>query len=812
MVEVDKIDPNITNENKSTGLHFACSKGKSEVVKYLHRCGAHLGAVNVSGLTPFDCACLYGHLSLCRWLFQTKIISLNPEEGNDQRTPLHFAASHGRQEVVEWLVNMGANIQARSPVGTTPLMEAAHNGHLKIVQFLHKNGAAIDCSDSEKVRAIHLAASNGHLDVVQYLESHGVGLDQADGFGKTPFLHACSGGHLALARWLKERHVNVMATGGFYDKLNTSLHLAAQHGDLKLVSWLVEECYLNPLARNMKNATPIDFARAAGHEEVVAYLTEQLQLHHAPDGSLVTDLEQALEMNDIPTATRLIETILNSPIPIPFPYNTTPLHYVAASGLVEIAQYLIMSGADVNATSDIGRTPLHYSVFKERVTMAKYLYSVGGNPVACDVNGINCLTIAKKTQNTELINWFNQFGTMDSEGGGGGISAGTRAGSGSGSQFSLLSCFSDNSVLPNSHLLDYDLPDPSIFSASLTSSSKLPDFKPQFNPKLHEACSEGNLDEVKYYVGMGLSVNSRKDVDEPTPLHCAITSGNLEVVKYLIEKGAFVNAVPMNCVTDPLSTGTALGDELDYENELMTPLHLACDQQNMEMALLLIRSGANLHIKNRAGDTPLHIICLLGMTELLQEIISLPRSLLPSLNLDVRSNHLLNLLHCAADAGSYGTCALLIHEDIGLNSYDDEKKTPLHYACGKGSLEVTQLLITHGAIIDLEDSSKRTPFLYACSSGNEDLIKYLVEMGAKVDATTNKGNNALHIACKVGHLALVQWLISQGVNPDQRNANYQFPIYFAHMNGYEEITRWLHSRMVTPEAEIARSLTLHEGD
>jgi ankyrin repeat protein len=780
-IQVQKIDVNSLNGNKSSGMHFACSKGRLEIAKYLFDHGAVIDGVNVAGLTPFDCACISGHIALCRWLFQSNQISLNPPEGSNRLPPLSYAAVHGRQEIVEWLVNMGANYQAKSSLGSTALMEAAHNGHLNIVKFLHRHGSSLDSFDHEKVRPIHLACAAGHYELVQFLETNGVAIDQPDCFGKTPFLHACSGGHLRIAQWLKDKNVNVLATGGCYDKLNTALHLAAQCGNLDLVKWLVEVCHLNILARNEKRATALDFAGAAGHEEVVTYLTEQLRVDQSPD-TLVAELEKALEVNDIPTSKKLLETILNSSVKINFPYNSSPLHYVAASGLIELAQYLIMLGADVNATTEVGRTPIHYCTFTEKLDMAKYLQSVGANPRAVDINGINCLAIARKTQNPTMIEWFSRFeGDPRLQG---------LATPSSSSEFSLLSCFSDST--PTSSTLDQNFPD-----SALATSQIIREFRPPFNSKLHDACTEGNLDEAKYLIGMGLAINSRREDDEFTPLHCAITSGNMELVKYLIEKGAALN-----------SETKTNGQHAAATAEIMTPLHLACDQRNAEMVLLLVSNGADIHAKNRAGDTPLHIICLLGMSELLEEIINLPRSILPNLNLDVRSDRLLNLLHCAADSGSLETCSLLIHEEIGINSYDDDKKTPLHYACGKGSLEVAQLLISEGAIIDLEDGSKRTPFLYACSSENGELIRYLVDMGAKVDATTNKGNNALHIACKVGNLGLAQWLVDQGVNPDQRNSNSQYPIFFASVNGYQNIVEWLRTQMKTPLAEITRSLAM----
>lgn len=69
-----------------------------------------------------------------------------------------------------------------------------------------------------------------------------------------------------------------------------------------------------------------------------------------------------------------------------------------------------------------------------------------------------------------------------------------------------------------------------------------------------------------------------------TPLHIAVENENIDMAKLLINKGADVNAKD------------GRGD---------TPLHIAVKNENHEFITLLIVSKASLNVKNNKGETPL---------------------------------------------------------------------------------------------------------------------------------------------------------------------------------------------------------------
>lgn len=65
------------------------------------------------------------------------------DQDNAGNTALHEAALQGHIEIVELLIENGADVNIKSieMFGDTPLIDASANGHLDVVKYLLKNGA-----------------------------------------------------------------------------------------------------------------------------------------------------------------------------------------------------------------------------------------------------------------------------------------------------------------------------------------------------------------------------------------------------------------------------------------------------------------------------------------------------------------------------------------------------------------------------------------------------------------------------------------------------------------------------------------------
>jgi len=114
---------------------------------------------------------------------------VNTTLGSLNSTLLYEASFRGHSQMVEMLLDRGADVNARTNEGATSLYVAAQNGHLETVRILLANGADIETGFKSRT-PLHIAAQNGHPQVVQLLIENG-----ADISAKTRDAHTA----LALA-------------------------------------------------------------------------------------------------------------------------------------------------------------------------------------------------------------------------------------------------------------------------------------------------------------------------------------------------------------------------------------------------------------------------------------------------------------------------------------------------------------------------------------------------------------------------------------------------------------------------------------
>jgi len=74
-------------------------------------------------------------------------------------------AGFGRKDVVEYLLQSGANVHARDDGGLIPLHNACSFGHAEVVQLLLHQGAEANARDNWNYTPLHEAAIKGKIDV-----------------------------------------------------------------------------------------------------------------------------------------------------------------------------------------------------------------------------------------------------------------------------------------------------------------------------------------------------------------------------------------------------------------------------------------------------------------------------------------------------------------------------------------------------------------------------------------------------------------------------------------------------------------------
>ena len=112
-------------------------------------------------------------------------------------TPLHAASCRGHKDVVQILIDAGANAAARDSEGCTPLYEATRCGYVEVMKILLSTGCAeIEANSKCCPPALHIAASEGHVAGLQELLKNGADPNSRNYKGNTA-LHRCSNTEIA---------------------------------------------------------------------------------------------------------------------------------------------------------------------------------------------------------------------------------------------------------------------------------------------------------------------------------------------------------------------------------------------------------------------------------------------------------------------------------------------------------------------------------------------------------------------------------------------------------------------------------------
>ncbi|CAH1404935.1 unnamed protein product [Nezara viridula] len=188
-------------------------------------------------------------------------------EDGEGRTPLERASFEGRSEIVQAILRIGVDFPSRKGK-VTGVHLAAEEGNFDVLQLLLDNGADLNEATSSKRRPIHFAAERGHDLCLSWLLLHGADIESKDISWQTPLHKAAAGGHIEAVRVLLGNSANLEAE----DRLGRlPLHHAAKNGKLDTALVLLD-CGSDVNAKDRKGHTPLFFAKEASHQHVVELL------------------------------------------------------------------------------------------------------------------------------------------------------------------------------------------------------------------------------------------------------------------------------------------------------------------------------------------------------------------------------------------------------------------------------------------------------------------------------------------------------------------------------------------------------------
>lgn len=107
------------------------------------------------------------------------------------RHPLHLASANGRTGIVKYCIkNLDLNINLRSTIWSTPLMFAAQNNHLDVIRYLLNEGAVVNALNADNETALHFAVYRNHLEAVELLLQNKANVHFFNSALKTPLMIA----------------------------------------------------------------------------------------------------------------------------------------------------------------------------------------------------------------------------------------------------------------------------------------------------------------------------------------------------------------------------------------------------------------------------------------------------------------------------------------------------------------------------------------------------------------------------------------------------------------------------------------------
>jgi ankyrin repeat protein len=179
------------------------------------------------------------------------------------RTPLDYNAEYSHEnsannqgaDITLELIKHGADVNAKIKTGAyingsycgeqTPLFNALRCGNITIVHTLLEHGADVTLSDEFGRTPLHYYAEYSHEnsanqsdDITLELIKHGADVNARTHWGQTTLFPAVRCGNIAILRTLLENSADVKLSEKW--RQCTVLHEAADRGDLKAISLLIE--------------------------------------------------------------------------------------------------------------------------------------------------------------------------------------------------------------------------------------------------------------------------------------------------------------------------------------------------------------------------------------------------------------------------------------------------------------------------------------------------------------------------------------------------------------------------------------------
>ncbi|KAJ5511931.1 Mg2+ transporter protein CorA-like/Zinc transport protein ZntB [Penicillium expansum] len=316
------------------------------------------------------------------------------------------------------------------------------------------------------------------------------------------------------------------------------------------------------------------------------------------------------------------------------------------------------------------------------------------------------------------------------------------------------------------------------------------------------AAAQCNQSEItKFLLDEGAKYDVQ-DNDGNTPLHYAAMTNDLELAQRLPKNEERSSESPDQLNADNKSKYSTILNRQNKNQD--TPIVLTASSEQTSVFDFLLKSGANLNVRVKNGDTVLHRAAQTGNLDIVKKLLPAPAEnpcplkvqgndpsthqkgngttdFATSLgNFDLLKNHLgstgneqlqhvKNMLGqtpmmLAAQEEMFEVVEYLLGKNETFTSKGMNLEKAMLSSAENGYIRLIQGLWEVSDLREIQDSSGRTPLLIASDEGHAKIVEYLCQNGAKLGVKDDAGYTPILNAVWTDSVAMVKCLLNHGAD------------------------------------------------
>ena len=799
----------------ATCLYVACINGNRDVITLL--------VSSMPDIDPSFCqllvACAKGDIGMVVHSSTELKVDCNACTVH-KITPLMVASACGHSDVIDVLIQKGANITNEDDEGKTALDYATNSNHTHVASFLKESGGVhgssavidddLDMSCATKAITEFPESQLKHEEATKKLENlHKIFEELIKKVKESISEQSLVEGQLQkmlqyAAEYTSNKDLLLVETG---EKLFLEIHPYYDFLNCHLVTDLVQKFIGGPLLHNLReHSTAVKSVciEMSVKELISTWKTIKTEIdsHYLTSlPNIMVTLESVWANISIKGLFLLVEHLL--------PATYKHLHYSLIKHLSnatfsdekpvieygihqhvedikqhvnKIYQFVRLVGVIklvINGQEIIHDGPNQEFKFtfeeslitacqESNISAVEFLLDIGANINYRDANGVTALRIACFHGNTDLIDL-------------------------------LLQCNADQNEVDDqgrnlvTFLLAYNKVDTALYllDAGATSNINV-QAKDSGYTALMVACAseDGSIEVMKSMLKNKANPDLISNAGR-TALTIATLQNKPKAVELLLQENADPNIRGGNdCTALMLAAVRGYEEIVDtlmknkrvdpniQRKDGMTALIFASHEGHAEIVNKLLQKKANPNLQNVDGETALMAACEKGHLQIINSMLT------SQADPDIVNNVGRTAMMLAIIKNKPTVVELLLQENADPNVKDSNEYTALMHAVRYGYEEIIGILLKFdNTNPDIQDKHGLTAIMFACHKGHINIAKALLQKNANPDIQNTNGSTALMIACIASHYEIAKLLLQHNADINIRNTEGLTALTVASMAG-----------------------------